>query len=105
MSLSSSNHSVVIGEPYSLICSVSVVPGFIGETSIEWTRQDGKVVNATIGNELRLFFNPLNVSNSSVYSCKGSLVFNGVVAVAAEVSSEILLAGKCIYTCSKHYWE
>ena len=81
MNISLSSHAPVIGDPYSLTCSVSrVVPGFVGETSIEWMRQDGKVLNVT------LHFSPLN-------TCKGSLAFNGAIAVAAEITHEILLTG------------
>ena len=94
MNISLSSHAPVIGDPYSLTCSVSrVVPGFVGETSIEWLRQDGKVLNVTLGNRLSLYFSPLNESNSSVYTCKGSLAFNGAIAVAAEITHEILLTG------------
>ena len=93
VSIASPSQPPIIGEPYSLTCSVSVVPGFVGDTTVWWTKQDGTVVNTTAGNRLGLYFNPLSVLNSSLYTCTASLAFSDATTVSAELSNEVLLAG------------
>ena len=68
-----------------------LVPGVVGEPSIQWTKQDGTVVNASTGNTLSLNFNPLSASNSSLYTCKASLTIGNIMPVAAEATKEVLL--------------
>ena len=73
---------------------MQVVPHLVVEPTIEWTRQDGTVVNASSGSSLQLNFNPLMTSDSSHYTCRASINISGVVSVNAQDSRDILLASK-----------
>ena len=89
--------TIIAGQTYSLTCSVQVVAHLVVEPSIEWTRQDGTVLNASSGYSLQLNFNPLMTSNSSLYTCQASVEVTGVVeSVSAEASRDLLLASMYI---------
>ena len=76
---------------------MQVVAHLVVEPSIEWTRQDGTVLNASSGYSLQLNFNPLMTSNSSLYTCQASVEVTGVVeSVSAEASRDLLLASMYI---------
>ena len=59
VSISPASGSPTAGQTYSLTCSVQVVALLVVEPSIEWTREDGAVLNASSGSSLQLNFNPL----------------------------------------------
>ena len=97
VSISPASGSPTAGQTYSLTCSVQVVAHLVVEPSIEWTRQDGTVLNASSGYSLQLNFNPLMTSNSSLYTCQASVEVMGVVeSVSAEASRDLLLASMYI---------
>ena len=93
VSISPASGSPTAGQTYSLTCSVQVVPHLVVEPSIEWTREDGTVLNASSGYSLPLNFNPLMTSNISLYTCWASV---HIKSVAGEAS--FLLAGKLMLT-------
>ena len=71
---------------------MQIVAHLVVEPSIEWTRQDGTVLNASSGYSLQLNFNPLMISNSSLYTCQASVDITDIVSDTGEASH--LLAGK-----------
>ena len=77
---------------------MQAVPHLVVEPTIEWTRQDGTVLNASSGSSLQLNFNPLMTSDSSHYICRASVNITGVVSVSGQDSRDVLLAGKMIST-------
>ena len=96
VSISAASGSPTAGQTYSLTCSVQVVAHLVVEPSIEWTRQDGTVVNASSGYSLQLNFNPLQISNSSHYTCRASVTIIGVGSVSGEASRDLLLTSELI---------
>ena len=94
MSISPASGSPTAGQTFSLTCSVQVVPHLVVEPSIEWTRQDGTVVNASSGSSLQLNFNPVMTSDSSHYTCRASVNIAGVVSVSSQDSRDLLLDSK-----------
>ena len=94
VSISPASGSVTAGQTYSLTCSVKVVAHLVVEPSIEWTKQDGTVLNVSSGYSLQLNFNPLQSSDSSHYTCVASVEVAGVVSVSGESSRDILLTSE-----------
>ena len=92
VSISPASGSPTAGQTYSLACSVQVVAHLVVEPSIEWTRQDGTVLNASSGYSLQLNFNPLMTSNISLYTCQASVDIIHIVSITGEAS--FLLASK-----------
>ena len=66
------------------------------EPTIEWTRQDGTVVNASSGTSVQLNFNPVMTSDSSHYTCRASVNIDGIVSVSGEDSRDLLLTSEKI---------
>ena len=64
------------------------------EPSIEWTRQDGTVLNASSGSSLQLNFDPLRTSDITHYTCHAMLDITGVVSVSGEDSIDLLINSK-----------
>ena len=91
MSISSPGGSPTAGQTYSLTCSVQVVPHLVVEPSIEWTRQDGTVLNASSGSRLQLNFNPVMTSDGGRYTCRASVNIIGLVFASAEHSRDLIL--------------
>ena len=73
-----------------------MVPHLVVEPTIEWTRQDGTVVNASSGIFLQLNFNPVMISDSSHYTCRASVNIDGIVFVSGEDSRNVLLDSEMI---------
>ena len=73
---------------------MKVVPHLVVEPSIEWTRQDGTVLNASTGSTLQLDFNPLHSSNSGHYTCRATIDIAGIASVSGENSRNLLLASE-----------
>ena len=96
VSISPASGSPTAGQTYSLTCSVQVVPHLVVEPSIEWTRQDGTVLNASSGYSLLLLFNPLQTSDSNYYTCLASVEVTDVISVSGENSKHILLTSEMI---------
>ena len=94
MSISPASGSPTAGQKYSLTCSVKVVPHLVVEPSIEWTRQNGTVLNASTGSTLQLDFNPFHPSNSGHYTCRATIDIAGIVSISGEDSRNLLLAGE-----------
>ena len=69
------------------------------ESSIEWTRQDGTVLNASSGYSLPLNFNPLQMSDSDHYTCCVTVAIIDIVSLSEKNSRELLLNGEMIYVC------
>ena len=92
VSIYPSSGSPTAGQTYSLTCSVQVVAHLVVEPSVEWTRQDGTVLNASSGYSLQLSFNPLMISNISLYTCRAIANISYVISNTGEAS--FLLAGK-----------
>ena len=70
------------------------------EPSIEWTRQDGTVLNASSGYSLQLNFNPLMTSNISLYTCQAGVDITDIVSITGNASR--LLAGK--YSLCRYFY-
>ena len=85
-----------IGQPYSLTCSVMVVPHLMVDPTIQWTRQDGAVVVTSTGTSLLLNFNLLMKSDSGLYTCTANVTITGVMSLrlSGTASREILLDSK-----------
>ena len=94
VTISNSSGSRTIGQPFFLTCSVRTVPHLVVSPSIQWTRQDGRVVNSSTGSELWLSFNPLMPTNSSVYTCQASITITDIASVRGQASEELLLTSK-----------
>ena len=91
VSISPASGSPTAGQTYSLTCSVQVVAHLVVEPSIEWTRQDGAVLNASSGYSLQLNFNPLMPPNITNYTCHASVKITGVVSVSAQDFRDLLI--------------
>ena len=78
---------------------MQVVPHLVVEPSIEWTRQDGTVLNASSGYSLQLNFNPLQMSDSDHYTCCVTVAIISIVSLSEKRSRELLLNGEMIYIC------
>ena len=94
VTISESGGSRTIGQTFLLTCSVRTVPHLVVSPSIQWTRQDGRVVNSSTGSELWLSFNPLVPTDSSVYTCRASVTITDIASVSGQASEEILLTSK-----------
>ena len=92
VSISPASGSPTAGQTYSLTCSVQVVAQLVVEPSIEWTRQDGTMLNASSDYSLQLNFNPVMTSNGSNYTC--SIVIPGVEYVTGQDSRDIIVICK-----------
>ena len=92
VSISPYSGSPTAGQTYSLTCSVQVVAHLMVEPSIEWTRQDGTVLNASSGYSLQLSFNPLMISNISLYTCRAIANISYVISNTGEASLETPLS-------------
>ena len=91
VTISESGSSRTIGQDFLLTCSVRTVPHLVVSPSIQWTRQDGRVVNSSTGSELWLSFNPLMPTDSSVYTCRA---ITDIASGSGQASAEILLTSK-----------
>ena len=89
--------SPTAGQNYSLTCSVQVVPHLVVEPSIEWTRQNGTVLNASSGYNLQLNFNALIPSDVTTYTCQAIVDIPGIVNVSSQVSRGLLINSKDSY--------
>ena len=94
VSISPASESPTASQTYSLTCSVQVVAHLVVEPSIEWTRQDGTVLNASSGYSLQLNFNPLMPSNITNYTCVASVEITGVVSVTVQDFRDLLINSK-----------
>ena len=83
---------VIVGQTYSLTCSVMVVPGLVEEPTIMWTRGSGTLLSGS-GTSLQLNFNPLLTSDSDVYTCRASIDITNIASFTREATKEILLTG------------
>ena len=101
VSITPASGSPTAGQTYSFTCSVQVVAHLVVEPSIEWTRQDGTVLNASSGYSLQLKFNPLQASDSDYYTCRAIVTIIGVGSLSSENSRELLLTSEMIYICEK----
>ena len=72
---------------------MQVVAHLVVEPSIEWTRQDGTVVNASSGYSLQLYFSPVIPSDITDYTCQASVVITGIASVKAQASRYLLING------------
>ena len=72
---------------------MQVVAHLVVEPSIEWTRQDGTVVNASSGYSLQLYFSPVMPSDITDYTCQASVSITGIVSVKAQASRDLLING------------
>ena len=89
VTISESSGSRTIGQPFFLTCSVRAVPHLVVSPSIQWTRQDGRVVNSSTGSELWLSFNLLKPTDSSVYTCQSNITITDIASVSGQASEEI----------------
>ena len=104
VSISPASGSPTAGQTYSLTCSVQVVAHLVVEPSIEWTRQDGTVLNASSGYSLQLNFNPVMPSNITNYTCHASVEITGVVSVTVQDFRDLLINSKLyMHTCNHGY--
>ena len=94
VTISESGGSHTIGQSFLLTCYVRTVPRLVMSPSIQWTRQDGRMVNSSTGSELWLSFDSLMATNSSVYTCQASITITDIASVSAQASEEILLTSK-----------
>ena len=77
---------------------MQVVAHLVLEPSIEWTRQDGTVVNASSGYSLQLNFNPVLPSNITDYTCRASIDVVGVVSLNGELSRDLMINSQLCVT-------
>ena len=94
VSISPASEFPTAGQTYSLTCSVQVVQHLLVEPSIEWTRQDGTVLNTSSGYSLQLNFNPLRISDSSHYTCRANITVTGAGSVSGNISKDMLLTSE-----------
>ena len=97
VTISESSGNPTIGQAFLLACHVKTLPHLVVAPSIQWMRQDGRVVNSSTGSELWLSFNPLMETDSSVYTCRSSPIITEIASVSGQASKEILLTSNtCI---------
>ena len=86
---------VAAGNTYTMLCTVTVVPGLVVKPLIEWTRVDrmNDVLNASNGSSLQLIFDPLYTSNASMYTCKAKVVISNVSINSVGEASRNLTVG------------
>ena len=94
VTISASGGSRTSGQDFLLTCYVRTVPHLVVSPSIQWTRQDGRVVNSSTGSELWLSFDSLMATDSSVYTCQASVTITDIASVRGQASEEILLTSK-----------
>ena len=94
VTISASGGSRTSGQDFLLTCYVRTVPHLVVSPSIQWTRQDGRVINSSTGSELWLSFNSLMPTDSSVYTCQASVTITDIASVSEQASEEILLTSK-----------
>ena len=69
----SDSGSAVVGEPYTLTCSISTLPGLVNTPTATWTYHNGSVIQSTPTTSV-ITFNPLRTSHAGLYICRGSIV-------------------------------
>ena len=85
------------GQTYSLTCSVVVIPHLVVEPSIQWSRQNGGVVNTSSGTSLLLKFHHLVTSDGDLYNCRTSVNITSIsVSVSGEESRDLIVRSKLI---------
>ena len=86
---------------YSLTCSVAVVPHLVVEPSIQWSRQNGGVVNISSGTSLLLKFHRLVTSDGDLYTCRASVDITSIsVSVSGEESRDLIVRSKLLWLFS-----
>ena len=80
---------------------MQVVAHLVVEPSIEWTRQDGTVLNASSDSSLQLNFNLLKTSNGSHYTCQAIINMTDV-SVSGNDSRDLTVISKfsCVVECA-----
>ena len=69
----STSGSAVVGEPYTLTCTISTLPGLVNTPTATWTYHNGNVIQSTPNTSV-ISFNPLRTSHAGQYICRGSVV-------------------------------
>ena len=69
----STSGSAVVGEPYTLTCTISTLPGLVNTPNATWTYPNGSVIQSTPTSSV-VTFHPLRTSHAGQYICKGSVV-------------------------------
>ena len=94
----SDSGSAVVGEPYTLTCTISTLPGLVNTPTATWTYHNGSVSQSTPTTSV-ITFNPLRTLHAGQYICRGSVVSpasegNPLMAMApltVSVQGKILL--------------
>ena len=69
----STSGSAVVGEPYTLTCTISVLPGLVNTPTATWTYHNGSVIQSTPTTSV-ITFHPLRTSHAGQYICRGSVM-------------------------------
>jgi hypothetical protein len=96
VTLSGSGGTPVVGQPYTLSCSVSGDEKLKSSVTYQWMRYDDNVETPLVANSENLSFSSLNLSNSGNYSCRviirSRYLDNNITANSNLIS--IILQGK-----------
>ena len=91
MTISPASGVPTAGQPYSLTCSVETVPGLVVEPSIQWTRQNGPVMDAS---SPMLYFNRLRTSDGDRYTCSVNVNIPESMAVSGQAFTDLTVTSK-----------
>ena len=81
------------GQPYSLTCSVETVPGLVVEPSIQWTREDGPVMDAS---RPMLNFYHLRTSDGDRYTCSVDINIPESMPVSGQAFTDLIVTSKLL---------
>ena len=94
------------GQTYSLTCSVVVIPHLVVKPRIQWSRQNGGVVNTSSGTSLLFKFHRLVTSDGDLYTCRASVDITSIsVSVSGEESRDLIVRSKllCLFSNTSIY--
>ena len=107
----STSGSAVVGEPYTLTCTISVLPGLVNTPNATWTYHNGNVIQSTPTTSV-ITFNPLRTSHAGQYICRDSVMSpaspgNPLMAIApltVSVQSMLVRYTKCsLMVCMSYF--
>ena len=76
-----------------------IVPHLVVQPIIQWTREDGTVINtsSSVGTSQQLNFNSLQLSDGDKYTCTSSIDFTNIaISFSKAISTDIIVTSKVV---------